>query len=199
MEIGSRRGGSSTISYSTRDGELEEGNTCCQRLTSPGSLFRFDSNLNRTTHRTSLTIPNSVGWSLDQKTFYLVHSTEKRIIAFDYSSSGELSNERVFWQHEGAGDPDGFKIDVEGNIWQAMYGTGQVLKISPEGKVVGEVKYPAKCITCPCFVGTELWVTTAGGGEDGNGSFAGAVFKVDVGVKGLKETEFKLDKGIAGL
>lgn len=150
--------------------------------------------------RTSLTIPNGVGWSSDYKTQYFVHSTEKKIFAFDYSpDDGSLSNERVFYQYDGEGDPDGFKMDAEGNIWQAVYGDSKVLKIknvNGKGVVVGEISYPTKAITCPVFVGTELWVTTAGGDEEGTGKFAGAVFKVDVGVKGLKDFAFKLEKEV---
>lgn len=149
--------------------------------------------------RSSLTIPNSIGWSRDHKTLYFTHSTEKRIIAFDFDvSTGDISNERVFWQHDGNGDPDGFKVDAEGNIWQAIYGESRVLKISPEGKLVGEITYPTKCITCPVFIGTEIWVTTADD-HDKTKPYAGAVFKVDVGIVGLKEFKFKLDNKIPGL
>lgn len=147
-----------------------------------------------------LVIPNSIGWSPNQKTLYFVHSTEQRIIAYDYNSiTGDLSNSRTFWKHDGTGDPDGFKIDEEGYIWQAMYGESRVLKISPEGKVVGEVRYPTRAITCPVFVGTELWVTTAGEDDETqveSAKYGGAVFKCDVGVRGLKEFKFQLDKSI---
>ena len=144
-----------------------------------------------------MTIPNSIGWSPDHKTLYFVDTTAKRIIAFDYSvSTADLSNERVFWEYDGEGGPDGFRIDDEGNIWQAIYGDSCVIKISPEGKVIGRVDYPTKAITCPVFVGTELWVTTAGGDEE---KYSGGVFKVDVGVGGLKDFKFKLDKEIPGL
>jgi sugar lactone lactonase YvrE len=156
-----------------------------------GSLFLFSSSpsspaLTRTTIRTSLIIPNGIGWSLDRTTLYFTHSTAKHILAFDYPS---LANERVFWSHSGDGDPDGFKMDAEGNIWQAIYGEGRVLRISPAGEVVGEVRYPAKCITCPVFVGTELWVTSA---DEGKEEFGGGVFRVDVGVGGLEDFKFKL-------
>ncbi|KAI9049175.1 hypothetical protein LZ554_007022 [Drepanopeziza brunnea f. sp. 'monogermtubi'] len=161
-----------------------------------GSIFRFGSDLSRTRLRSSLTIPNGIGWSRDGKTLYFTHTTEKRIIAFDFDgATGDISNERVFYQHDGDGDPDGFTIDVNGYIWQAVYGGSRVLKISPEGKLVGEITYPTKCITCPVFVGTELWVTTADD-HDETKSYAGAVFKVDVGVRGLGEFKFKLDKEI---
>ncbi|KAK6584489.1 hypothetical protein PZA11_002713 [Diplocarpon coronariae] len=164
-----------------------------------GALFCFGSDTSgsgtsRKTIRSSLTIPNGIGWSRDGKTLYFTHSTEKRIMAFDFDgAAGELSNERVFYQHHGEGDPDGFKMDVEGNIWQAVYGESRVLKISPGGELVGEITYPTKCITCPAFVGTELWVTSADD-HDETKPYAGAVFKVDVGVAGWPDFKFKLTK-----
>ncbi|TVY46476.1 Uncharacterized protein LOCC1_G003474 [Lachnellula occidentalis] len=162
-----------------------------------GTVFRFNTDLSRYTMRSSLTIPNSIRWSPDHKTLYLVDSSAKRILAFDYSlSTGNLSNERVFFKYDGEGEPDGHRIDVEGNIWQAIYGDSCVLKISPQGKVIGRVDYPTKNITCPVFVGTELWVTTAGGNEE---KYSGGVFKVDVGVAGLKDFKFKLEKDVPGL
>jgi sugar lactone lactonase YvrE len=150
--------------------------------------------------RQSLRIPNGLGWSRDQKTLYFTHSTDRRIIAFDYSAeTGDISNERVFWEHDGDGEPDGFVMDEDGYIWQAIYGESRVLRLSPEGEIVGEIKYPTRCITCPVFVGTELWVTT-GDEEDEkeveSKKFGGGVFKVDVGIRGLKEFKFKLDSSV---
>ncbi|PBP20523.1 hypothetical protein BUE80_DR008615 [Diplocarpon rosae] len=159
-----------------------------------GALFRFESDLSRHTIRSALTIPNGIGWSRDGKTLYFTHSTEKRIMAFDFDgATGDLSHERVFYQHDGEGSPDGFKMDVEGNIWQAVYGEGRVLKISPEGRLIGEITYPTPRITCPVFVGTELWVTSADD-QDETKPYAGAVFKVDVGIRGKKDFKFKLNQ-----
>jgi sugar lactone lactonase YvrE len=167
--------------------------------TPPGALFRFNSDLSRHTLKTSLVIPNSTGWSLDHRTLYFVNTTEKQILAYDYNaSSGDITNERVFYHHPGSGAPDGFKIDAEGFLWQAIYGEGKVLRISPEGKVVGEVSYPTRAITCPAFVGTELWVTTAGEEDESqveSKRFAGGVFKVEVGVGGVQNFRFKLERG----
>ena len=75
----------------------------------------------------------------------------------------------------------------------------QGARISPEGKVVGEVKFPTRCITCPVFIGTELWVTSAdeeNEEEVESKKYGGGIFKVDVGIGGLKEFKFKLDSGV---
>ncbi|KFX98811.1 hypothetical protein O988_04178 [Pseudogymnoascus sp. VKM F-3808] len=156
-----------------------------------GSLLRINSDLSASTILTSLTVPNGIGWSLNHKILYFTHSTASHVLAFDYiASTGSVTNERVFYYHEGPGDPDGLKIDIEGNLWLAIYGESRVLKISPTGELVGEITYPTSYVTCPVFVGTELWVTT---GDDGKSDFAGGVFKVDVGVQGMEIFEFRLD------
>ncbi|KAH6687395.1 hypothetical protein F5X68DRAFT_207357 [Plectosphaerella plurivora] len=144
-----------------------------------------------------LTIPNGLGWSPDLKTMYFTHSTERTIYAFDYDvSTGVFENQRKFYVHDGPGEPDGFRVDAEGNLWHAVYGESRVLKISPAGELVGEVRLPTTNITCVQFVGTELFITTAGL-DEGKGTeeqreYGGAVFKVDVGARGLDVWEFKL-------
>jgi sugar lactone lactonase YvrE len=141
-------------------------------------------------------IPNSIGWSLDHKTLFFTHSTSRVILAYDYTpETGEITNGRPFYTHEGPGEPDGFKVDVEGNLWSAVYGESRVLKINTEGKLVGQILFPAKCITCPVFVGTELYVTSASGGRESE--FAGDIFKFDIGVKGVEPFQFKIKEGIS--
>ncbi|KAK3375140.1 hypothetical protein B0H63DRAFT_268390 [Podospora didyma] len=160
-----------------------------------GSLFRFDRGKTRNPIRTGLTIPNSIGWSPDSKTMYFTHSSDRQVLAWDYSAAdGSLSNERVFYQHDGPGEPDGFRIDTNGNIWHAVWGESRIIKLSPEGKIVGQVKLPTKHITCCEFVGTELFITCADDneGEGDSKKYGGGLFKVDVGVAGLPHHDFKL-------
>jgi sugar lactone lactonase YvrE len=70
-----------------------------------------------------------------------------------------------------------------------------VLKISPEGKVVGKVEVATKNVTCCEFVGTELFITTASDdeGEGESKRYGGGLFRVDVGAKGQEVFEFKLE------
>lgn len=161
----------------------------------PGSLYRVDASGAKEQVLTDLTIPNSLGWSPDQRTVYFTHSSANQVLAMDYdAATGAVSNQRVFYQHDGPGTPDGFRVDVHGNIWHAFYGGGAVLKISPEGTVVGRVAVPTQNVTCVQFAGTELFITTAAD-EDGEGAsreYGGAVFRVDVGVEGLDLFKFKL-------
>lgn len=162
-----------------------------------GSLFCIDSDYTVHSKVYPVVIPNSIGWSVDNKTLYFTHSTERIIYGYDFDAkSGGISNKRHFYVHDGPGEPDGFKIDVEGNLWQAVYGEGCVLKISPEGKLIGKISLPTRAITCPVFVGEDLFITTAAE-EDAvkfpeSAKYGGALFKVHVGVKGIAEHAFKL-------
>ncbi|CRJ98732.1 hypothetical protein BN1708_009487 [Verticillium longisporum] len=163
-----------------------------------GALHRFDGKEKQEVVIEGLTIPNSIGWSPDAKTMYYTHSTEGTVYAWDYDvADGSYTNHRVFYKHPTPGHPDGFRVDTDGNLWHAVYGEGRVLKISPEGKVVGEIKLPTPNITCTQFVGTELYCTSASMDEGDEGTeeqrkYGGALFKVDVGARGLDFYEFKL-------
>lgn len=147
--------------------------------------------------KSPVSIPNSVSWSPDNKTMYFTHSSSRVIHAFDYSvEDGGISNERVWFTYDGQGEPDGHRIDVDGNMWCAVYGDSVVLKISPQGNVIGKIHMPTKNISCVQFVGTELFITTAGM-KEGEGTpeevdFSGGLFRVDVGAKGLEPHAFKL-------
>ncbi|KAI0902296.1 SMP-30/Gluconolaconase/LRE-like region-domain-containing protein [Annulohypoxylon nitens] len=163
-----------------------------------GSLYLFDGKTRKARSvRHPVTIPNSISWSPDKRTMYFTDSVARTIFARDCDvETGDVSEERVFYKHNGPGEPDGHRVDVEGNLWQAVYGEGRVLKISPQGKMIGEITLPTKNITCVEFVGTELYITTAGM-EEGEGTeeeveLSGALFKVDVFVEGLKPHLFKL-------
>ncbi|KAK2590038.1 rRNA-processing protein cgr1 [Conoideocrella luteorostrata] len=160
-----------------------------------GSLYRFGQDSKEEVVK-GLTIPNSIGWSPDNnKTMYYTHSKARQIFALDYDpSSGVVSNQRLFYQHPTAGEPDGFRIDVDGNLWTAVYGEAKVLRINPQGEVTGQISLPTRNITCVQFVGTELVITSAAdeGGEGQSKLYGGGLFRVDVGTTGLDLFKFKM-------
>ena len=60
--------------------------------------------------------------------------------------------------------------------------------MDPPGQVVAEAELPTRCVTCPMLCGTELFVTSMGEVDPqkypDSLKYQGAVFKVDVGVRG---------------
>lgn len=60
------------------------------------------------------------------------------MFAYDYDAeTEEISNKFVFYRvDEAEGVPDRHTLDKEGFLWQAIYGAGKVVRMSPEGSVV---------------------------------------------------------------
>jgi len=161
--------------------------------TDVGVVFRLDPDM--TLHRMieKVTIPNSIGWSEDDKTMFFTDSPTKTISMFDYdATTGNISNRRPYFKYEGDEEgaaPDGFALDTQGCLWTAVYGTGKVLRISPEGKLIGEIKLPTRCVTCPRFAGEDLFITSAveedPKAHPESAKYGGSLFRVNVGVQGM--------------
>ncbi|KAJ5130323.1 uncharacterized protein N7515_006362 [Penicillium bovifimosum] len=168
-----------------------------KKIEAEGVLFRLDPD--QSVHRmlAPVTIPNGIGWNLTNDVMYFTDSTTGKIFAFDFdASTGAISNQRVHFDIGDGTDPDGFAIDVEGCIWSAVYGGAKVVRISPAGEVIGQIDLPTRNVTCPTFVGTELFITTAK--DDRNDErlpqsvrYGGRVYRVDVGIRGMPKHEFR--------
>ena len=145
-----------------------------------------------------VTIPNGTSWSLDNKTMYLTDSPSGTIKAYPYNpNTGQLSvsEGKVFFSVEG-GVPDGHCQDDEGCLWVAGHGTGKVFRVNPQGQVIAEIELPTRCVTCPAFCGTKLFITSmqevAPGEHPESTKLQGALFCIDVGVKGSPLNKFKM-------
>ena len=167
--------------------------------TDVGVVFRLDPDM--TLHRMieKVTIPNSIGWSADDTTMFFTDSPTKTISKFDYDAvTGNISNRQLYFKYDGDEDgaaPDGFAIDVEGCLWTAVYGTGKVLRVSPDGRLIGEIRLPTRCVTCPRFAGEDLIITSAAEEDPEahpeSAQHGGSVFKVNVGVRGMPIRKWK--------
>ncbi|KAI9819174.1 MAG: hypothetical protein M1827_007330 [Pycnora praestabilis] len=168
-----------------------------------GTLWRLDPNLSLHRMIDNITVPNGIGWSPDNETMYFADSAPKIVWAYDFDlSSGSISNRRIFYEHDGRPNPDGLCIDSNGGIWLALWEGNRVINISPTGEVMREIVLPAWRVTCPVFGGVEfdeLFITTAthdlksyveGSKVDGMRDFGGSVFRVHVGIKGLRKNKF---------
>jgi sugar lactone lactonase YvrE len=106
-----------------------------------------------------------VAWSPEGDIFYMCDSRERRIRKFDYDlATGDLGNERLYADlTEVDGIPDGAAIDDAGHMWVAMAGSGHLVRIAPDGRVVERVAFPAPWVTACTFGedGHSLFVTTA--------------------------------------
>jgi sugar lactone lactonase YvrE len=158
-----------------------------------GSLYRLDLDGSLTKVIEHVGTSNGMGFSEDLKTFYHTDSPTRAICAFDYDvESGNISNRRVFnLLEEGYGSPDGMTLDAEGYIWSANWNGWRLVRYDPQGKVERTIQFPVKKVSSLVFGGedyTDIYVTTAGGDNTAeNGETAGALYRVNVGIKGRPE------------
>lgn len=113
---------------------------------------------------TDLTIPNGIGFSPDGKILYVSNSGPQQYVkAWDVAKDGTVSNGRVLISYQrgmGPGIPDGLKVDSAGNLWTT--GPGGIRIITPEGKVLGQIKLPEVAANL-CFAedGRTVYITAS--------------------------------------
>ena len=82
---------------------------------------------------------NGIEVSPDNKTLYVNESVQRKVWAYDLSSSGTISNKRLLIEFPDFG-MDGMRCDVDGNLYIARHGKGTIAKVSPAGKLLLEIK-----------------------------------------------------------
>ncbi len=124
----------------------------------PTNLYRFDPRTGALTVMSSeINRPNGLAFSPDEKTLYVVESgtLPRRIRAFNVDAAGQLSNDRVFHTPGIDGAPDGFRCDIDGNLW-AGWGMGEGLDgvriFASDGESIGHIHLPERCANL-CFGG----------------------------------------------
>ena len=96
--------------------------------------------------------PNGLAFSPDESKLYVVNAsaTPREIFVYDVTDNGtKLGNKRTFITAEPGGTPDGFRVDVDGNLW-CGWGMGNAqqdgVKIfDPTGKPIGFIALPERC------------------------------------------------------
>jgi sugar lactone lactonase YvrE len=168
-----------------------------------GALYRLDSDSSIHKMVENVSISNGIVWSLNNTKMYYIDTPTQKVVAFEYDNeTGEISNKKVAIEiPEEMGFPDGMTIDAEGNVWVALWGGSAVSCWNPDtGELLRTIEIPAKNVTSCAFgdndLGT-LYITTARistSDEDlEKFPFAGGVFKIRPGVKGV-EAYFFNDK-----
>jgi gluconolactonase len=102
--------------------------------------------------------PNGLAFSPDEKTLYVVASraNPREILAYDVVDGRRLARPRVFIDAGPGGTPDGFRVDVDGNLW-CGWGMGTpeldgVRVFNAAGAAIGHIHLPERCANV-CFGG----------------------------------------------
>jgi gluconolactonase len=134
-----------------------EGQTATPEL--PTNVYRLDRTGRLTVATGEINRPNGLAFSPDESKLYVVEAAlNPRVIqVFDVVDNGtKLANKRPFISAEPGGTPDGFRVDVDGNLW-CGWGMGNaeqdgVKVFDPTGKPIGFIALPERCANV-CFGG----------------------------------------------
>ena len=102
--------------------------------------------------------PNGLAFSPDERILYVVASRAepREIRAYDVIDGVRLAGGRVLINAGPGGTPDGFRVDVDGNLW-CGWGMGTadldgVRVFNPAGNPIGHIRLPERCANV-CFGG----------------------------------------------
>ncbi|MEX2564497.1 MAG: SMP-30/gluconolactonase/LRE family protein [Cyclobacteriaceae bacterium] len=88
--------------------------------------------------------PNGLALSPDERILYVANSGEpKKYMKYPVSKKGKVGKGSLFFNvshMDRPGNPDGIKVDTEGNLYAT--GPGGVLVFSPQGKHLGTIVFP---------------------------------------------------------
>ena len=126
----------------------------------PTNIYRVDGQTGQLTVATGEVVrPNGLCFSPDESKLYVVvaGASPREIHAFDLVNNGTaLANRRTLIKAEADGTPDGFRCDVDGNLWcgwgMGKEGLDGVSIFNPQGKLIGRIDLPERCANL-CFGG----------------------------------------------
>ncbi len=120
--------------------------------------------------------PNGIGLSPDERTLYVAETEAGRLWAFDIASPGVLGKSgfpspnggRLLYNQAGYQRYDSLAVDAAGNVCVATLMTGHITVVSPDGRLVRQVKTPDLYTTNICFGGPggrTAFITLSGIGQ----------------------------------
>jgi gluconolactonase len=128
----------------------------------PTNVYRLDPKSGRATVAAGdINRPNGLAFSPDESKLYIVEAgvTPRVIRVYDVVDNGaRLANGRPFINAEPGGTPDGFRLDVDGNLW-CGWGMGNekqdgVRIYDQNATPIGFIALPERCANV-CFGGVK--------------------------------------------
>ena len=124
----------------------------------PTNVYRVDPSGAVSVVAEGINQPNGLAFSPDESLLYVVESraVPRKILAYDVVQKKTLKNKRVLIDAGPKGTPDGFRVDIDGNLW-CGWGMGEagldgVHVFNPAGRLIGRIDLPERCANV-CFGG----------------------------------------------
>jgi sugar lactone lactonase YvrE len=176
-------------------GRLWAGSTHMQFVPGIGALHRWEGGPTSETMAAGLTLPNGLGWNQEDTIMYLIDSMTNSLLSASFDpDEGTIGTFSTLTKID-PGLPDGLAVDLDGSIWVAVWGGGEIRRFDRAGELTGIVPMP---VTQPasCAFGPDgtLYITTARNGlrpEDlANQPHAGSVFALQTNTLGVPVPAF---------
>jgi gluconolactonase len=143
-----------TIFFTDPPYGLKEMNTSSLKEQKFNGVYRLDLDGTVRVIDDSLTFPNGIALSPDERTLYVANSDEKHPIwmAYTLSADGEPTAKRVFadasdlQQQGSSGLPDGLRVASNGYLFAT--GPGGVIVFTPQGKRLGRIETGSAVANC---------------------------------------------------
>lgn len=167
-----------------------------------GELMVFDGRGPRVV-RDQVILSNGLGWSPSGDVFYHVDTGRRLIYRHDFElDTGTASNRVVLVDLSGSlAAPDGLAVDVDGNLWVAMWDGWRIDVFDGKGEKIHRESLPVQRPTSVAFGGVDLadlYVTTASEGLDQAGReehpHAGKLLLLAPGIRGLPVGVFPMSR-----
>ena len=125
----------------------------------PMNVYRIDGKTGAVTVvADGIKAPNGLAFSPDEKKLYIVESRAepRTILVYDVAPSGDkISNRKLLIDSGPQGSPDGFRVDIHGNLW-CGWGMSPELDgvrvFTAQGEPIGHISLPERCANV-CFGG----------------------------------------------
>jgi len=130
----------------------------------PCSLYRLTPDGVVTELFGGVLLSNGLDWTDNRRVFYYADSLAGGVDVFATDpDTGALSGRRRFAEISG-GLPDGLTLDAEGCLWLAVWGSGELRRYTPDGRLDTVVKLPVSQVSSAAFGDADLstlYITTA--------------------------------------
>jgi len=150
-----------------------------------GAVYRIDANTGEVIQLFShLAFPNGLGISADETYIYVGEFGTNRLLrAFLLDGGKATIFLHAMTYFNGGGGPDGFCLDVKGNLYVAHWASGKVYVIEPKfGHIIEEIEIPDSDAIGPtrcCFGGPDnktMYITE---------SFKSTIWRVKCSIPGM--------------
>ncbi len=103
-----------------------------------------------------MAFPNGLALTADASRLLVAETSRRRILVFDVHPGGALEGPEVFAETPGGVGGDGVAFDVEGNLYVAHFGTGEIPVFSPDGELLEKLPAGGMKPTNVAFGGEDM-------------------------------------------